>query len=56
VDANYATPDGQRIANAYGVKSHPVTLVIAADNTMVTRINGVPDEAALVVVLAALCR
>ena len=56
VDANYMTPAGLRIANAYGVKSHPVVLVLAADNTVVTRINGVPDEARLAATIATLCR
>lgn len=56
VDANYASPAGQRIANAYGVKSHPVVLLIDAQNTIVFRSSGVPDEAVLVQRMASMCR
>lgn len=56
VDANYASPSGQRIANTYGVKSHPVVVLIDAHNTIVFRSSGVPDEARLTRSIATLCR
>lgn len=56
VEANYATEAGQRVAHTYGIKTHPVVMVIASDNTVLARINGVPDEAALDAILAPLCR
>jgi thioredoxin-related protein len=56
VRADYATPDGLQLAQQYGVKSHPVILVIDRDGKMSTRINGVPDETQLTQAVTAICR
>lgn len=56
VEANYSTEAGQRLAHTYGIKSHPVVMVLATDNTVLARVNGVPDEATLSATLAPLCR
>jgi thioredoxin-related protein len=56
VRADYATPDGLQLAQYYGVKAHPVILVIDRDGKMSTRINGVPDETQLTQAVTAICR
>jgi len=56
VRADYATPDGMQLAQHYGVKSHPVILVIDRDGKISTRINGVPDEPQLTQAVTAICR
>ncbi len=56
VRANYATPQGLQLAQQYGVKSHPVIVVIDRAGTVTTRINGVPDEAQLTQAVTAICR
>jgi thioredoxin-related protein len=56
VRANYATPDGLQLAQYYGVKAHPVIVVIDRDGKMSTRINGVPDETQLTQAVTAICR
>ena len=56
IEANYSTAAGRQVAHAYGIKSHPVVMVLATENTVVARINGVPDDVALNAALALLCR
>jgi thioredoxin-related protein len=56
VRADYATPDGMQLAQQYGVKSHPVIVVIDRDGKMSTRINGVPDETQLTQAVTVICR
>jgi thioredoxin-related protein len=45
-----------QLAQHYGVKSHPVIVVIDRDGKMSTRINGVPDEPRLIQAVTAICR
>ena len=56
VRADYATPQGLQLAQQYGVKSHPVIVVIDRAGTVTTRINGVPDEAQLTQAVTTICR
>jgi protein-disulfide isomerase len=56
VRADYATPDGLQLAQQYGVKAHPVILVIDRGGNVTTRINGVPDETQLTQAVTAICR
>jgi thioredoxin-like negative regulator of GroEL len=56
VRADYATPDGLQLAQQYGVKSHPVIVVIDRAGTVTSRINGVPDETQLTQAVMAICR
>jgi len=55
IEANYSTAEGRQVAHTYGVKSHPVVMVIAADGRVVVRVNGVPDADALVDALDGVC-
>lgn len=56
VRADYATSQGLQLAQQYGVKSHPVIVVIDRAGTVTTRINGVPDEAQLTLAVSAICQ
>ena len=54
--ADYATPQGLRLAQQYGIKSHPVIVVIDHAGRETVRINGVPDEPQLIQAVTAICR
>ncbi|MFM7677948.1 MAG: hypothetical protein ACKO83_03750 [Roseiflexaceae bacterium] len=43
------------MAHTYGIKSHPVVMVIAANGRMVVRVNGVPNADTLIDALAGVC-
>jgi hypothetical protein len=45
---DYNQPDQQRIAHAYAVRSHPVTLVIDQSGRQVARWSGIVNEAEIV--------
>jgi thioredoxin-related protein len=45
-----------QLAQQYGVKSHPVIIVIDRNGAVTTRINGVPDEPQLIQAVTAICR
>ena len=56
VRANYASPDGLQLAQQYGVKAHPVVVVIDRAGSVTTRFNGVPNEAQLTQAVIEICR
>ena len=56
VRADYATPQGLKLAQQYGVKSHPVIVVIDRAGTVTSRINGVPDETQLTQAVTVICQ
>jgi len=45
-----------QLAQQYGVKAHPVIVLIDRDGKMSTRINGVPDEPQLTQAVTAICQ